>query len=68
MHLKELEKKVKEWSYVEGYNPDIKKLIVPLGPYRNLTTFTAAIFTLHPQCLALNHAGKRLLNNKTDFF
>lgn len=32
-----------------------------LGPYRNLTTLTAAILHLHPHCQALNHAGGRVL-------
>jgi hypothetical protein len=31
-----------------------------LGPYRNLTTLTAATLFLHPNCQVLNHAGKRI--------
>lgn len=28
-----------------------------LGPYRNLTTLTASLLSLHPACQVLNHAG-----------
>jgi len=39
-----------------------------LGPYRNLTTLTAATLFLHPNCQVLNHAGSRIFdNNKVDF-
>jgi hypothetical protein len=39
-----------------------------LGPYRNLTTLTAATLFLHPNCQVLNHAGKRIYGNeKVDF-
>lgn len=40
-----------------------------LGPYRNLTTLTASIMALHPNCQVLNHAGERIYHlNKTHFF
>jgi hypothetical protein len=32
-----------------------------LGPYRNLTTLTASLLSLHPQCRVLNHGGFRIL-------
>jgi len=38
----------------------IDTLVLPLGPYRNLTTFTAAMFALHPEGLVLNHADQRI--------
>ena len=38
-----------------------------LGPYRNLTTLTASVLSLHPECQALNHAGPRLLKGRLDF-
>jgi hypothetical protein len=38
-----------------------------LGPYRNLTTLTASVLSLHPECQALNHAGPRLLKGRRDF-
>jgi len=39
------------------------------GPYRNLTSLTAAIAVLHPNCQVLNHAKDRILpHNKVDFF
>ena len=39
----------------------IDHIIVALGPYRNLTTMTAAIFALHPNAIVLNHAGAPIL-------
>ncbi len=39
----------------------IRKVCLALGPYRNLTTLTAGILALHPECQVLNHAGVRLL-------
>jgi hypothetical protein len=35
-----------------------------LGPRGNLTTLTAAILFLHPDCQVLNHAGTRIYGNK----
>jgi hypothetical protein len=35
-------------------------IVMPIGPYRNLTTLLAAAFALHPQALVLNHAAERL--------
>ena len=39
----------------------LRSVCLALGPYRNLTTLTAGILSLHPQCQVLNHAGVRLL-------
>lgn len=39
----------------------MKTIGIILGPYRNLTTLTAGILSLHPNCQILNHAGIRLL-------
>jgi len=39
----------------------IKHIVLPLGPYRNLTTLIGAVISLHPQGLALNHAAARIL-------
>ncbi len=38
----------------------VKSVCLALGPYRNLTTLTASILFLHPNCQVLNHAGKRI--------
>lgn len=39
-----------------------------LGPYRNLTTLTAATLFLHPNCQVLNHGGDRIFGNpQVDF-
>jgi hypothetical protein len=39
------------------------------GPYRNLTTLTASIAALHPNCQVLNHAQERILpHQEVDFF
>jgi hypothetical protein len=35
-----------------------------LGPYRNLTTMTAAVLFLHPNCQVLNHARDRIFGDK----
>jgi hypothetical protein len=44
----------------EGIAERIHTVCVFLGPYRNLTTLTAAILSLHPDCQVLNHAGARV--------
>jgi hypothetical protein len=46
---------------------DISKcesVCLALGPYRNLTTLTAATIFLHPNCQVLNHAGGRIYGHK----
>jgi hypothetical protein len=45
------------------------RLAMFLGPYRNLTTLSAAIIALHPECQVLNHGAQRLLaDERIDFF
>jgi len=39
---------------------DCQVVCLALGPYRNLTTLTAATLFLHPSCQVLNHAGNRI--------
>ena len=47
---------------------DCQSVCLALGPYRNLTTLTAATLFLHPNCQVLNHAGCRIYGNrKVDF-
>ena len=47
----------------------ISTLVCLAGPYRNLTTLTASIAALHPNCQVLNHAQKRILpHQEVDFF
>lgn len=41
----------------------VQTVCLALGPYRNLTTLTAAMIALHPQCQVLNHGGKHILGN-----
>jgi hypothetical protein len=41
-----------------------KAVCLALGPYRNLTTLTAATLFLHPKCQVLNHAGGRIYNRE----
>lgn len=43
---------------------DLKKVVIPIGSYRNLTTLIASIFSLHPQALVLNHAGERIMRRR----
>lgn len=46
----------------------IGRVVLPLGPYRNLTTMTAALFALHPQAVVLNHAADRVSGTRYDPF
>ena len=47
----------------------LKSVCVYLGPYRNLTTLTAALLSLHPTCQVLNHSGFRILEDpQLNFF
>jgi len=39
----------------------VRSVCLTLGPYRNLTTWTAATLFLHPHVQVLNHAGNRIL-------
>lgn len=40
---------------------EVDTIAIILGPYRNLTTLTAGLLALHPNCQVLNHAGMRIL-------
>lgn len=40
-----------------------KSVCLALGPYRNLTTMTAAGLFLHPHCQVLNHGGDGIFNS-----
>jgi hypothetical protein len=44
----------------------IQTVGIILGPYRNLTTLTASLLSLHPACQVLNHGG-RVLKGRADF-
>ena len=44
---------------------EIKTVCLALGPYRNLTTLTAGMLFLHPNCQVLNHAGMRIFGDKS---
>lgn len=46
----------------------ITTVVLPLGPYRNLTTMTAALFALHPNAVVLNHAAYRVFGTRFDPF
>ncbi|MEX1248252.1 MAG: hypothetical protein WEA61_07180 [Anaerolineales bacterium] len=39
----------------------LRSVCLFLGPYRNLTSLTASVLFLHPECQVLNHAGSRIL-------
>ena len=43
---------------------DCKSVCLVLGPYRNLTTLTAATLFLHPNCQVLNHGGGRIFKRR----
>ncbi len=46
----------------------ITTVVLPLGPYRNLTTMTAALFAFHPNAVVLNHAADRIFGSRSDPF
>ena len=47
----------------------LQSVCIFLGPYRNLTTLTAALLSLHPKCQVLNHSGFRILEEpQLNFF
>ena len=47
----------------------LKSVCIFLGPYRNLTTLTAALLSLHPRCQVLNHSGFHILEeDQLNFF
>ena len=53
---------------VEDYDR-IRSICAFLGPYRNLTTLSASILSLHPNCQVLNHGGFRILTeNQLNIF
>lgn len=52
---------------VDGVLSQLQTVGLFVGPYRNLTTLTAAVLALHPRCQVLNHAGDRLLRGRKDF-
>ncbi len=43
---------------------DCKSVCLAIGPTGNLTTLTAAILFLHPNCQVLNHGGTRIFGKK----
>jgi len=46
----------------------LRTVCLLLGPYRNLTTLTASVLFLHPDCQVLNHAGCRIFfDERVDF-
>lgn len=51
------------------HRKEIETVCIFLGPYRNLTTLTASILGLHPQCQVLNHGwGTILIRPDLNFF
>jgi hypothetical protein len=50
------------------YIGECESVCLALGPYRNLTTLTAATLSLHPQVQVLNHGGGWIYgNDRVDF-
>jgi hypothetical protein len=66
-----LSKVAKEFHLLGSKNIPIDSLrtvCLALGPYRNLTTLTASLLFLHPNCQVLNHAGQRIFyDDRLDF-
>jgi hypothetical protein len=48
-------------AYLPARTGEAGVLGVFLGPYRNLTTLSAAVLSLHPDCRVLNHALDRIV-------
>jgi hypothetical protein len=46
-----------------GTPPETLALL--LGPYRNLTTLTAAVLGLHPECVVFNHGFVRVVRHQS---
>lgn len=67
-----MKKKLKEIVELESSRfidiRDIDSVCLTLGPYRNLTTLTAATLFLHPNCQVLNHAGNQIFGIKKILF
>jgi len=59
-----LQKQV-EWPTARKIEIDsLETICLAVGPYRNLTTLTASILFLHPNCQVLNHAGRRIFDDR----
>lgn len=43
---------------------EVRTVCLALGPYRNLTTLTASLCALHPNCQVLNHGGNLILRDR----
>lgn len=43
---------------------EVRTVCLALGPYRNLTTLTASLCGLHPNCQVLNHGGRLILKDR----
>ena len=62
--LRLVEAKIREVDPGAEITPEqLESVCILLGPYRNLTTLTCSVLSLHPQCVVLNHAGLRTLRN-----
>jgi hypothetical protein len=62
--LRELDTRIHELAPGGEISPEqLESVCMLLGPYRNLTSLTCSVLSLHPQCLVLNHAGVRMLPN-----
>jgi hypothetical protein len=62
--LRELDTRLHELAPGGEIVPEqLESVCMLLGPYRNLTSLTSSVLSLHPQCLVLNHAGVRMLPN-----
>ncbi len=56
-------------DYANLDTDQIETVCIVLGPYRNLTTLTASLAFLHPNCQVLNHGSSRILPiKKANFF
>lgn len=63
MHRLEKEKQADLLASQDLDVTPLRTLCLALGPYRNLTTLTASLLFLHPNCQVLNHGAMRILGD-----
>lgn len=68
-HRRQTQEKTKDLQASSNLDiSQVKTVCLAMGPYRNLTTLTASILFLHPNCQVLNHGAERIFgDDRLDF-
>lgn len=68
-HRRQMQEKAKDLQSSADLDiSQVKTLCLAMGPYRNLTTLTASILFLHPNCQVLNHGARQIFDDdRLDF-